>query len=45
MNLRKTLEAPKQIITATQNATVISVIALILAGIAVLMAAHTSKAA
>lgn len=43
MKLRQALEAPKQLVTATQNATVISVIALILAGIAVLMAAHHGK--
>lgn len=45
MNLRKTLEAPKKLVEATQNATVLSVIALIVAGIALMMAAHKVKGA
>jgi type IV secretory pathway VirB2 component (pilin) len=40
MNLRKALEAPKQLVTATQNATTLAVIALIVAGIALIVASH-----
>lgn len=44
LNLRKALDAPKQLVTATQNATVISIIALIVAAVAILMSAHHGKA-
>jgi hypothetical protein len=40
MNLRSALKAPQALASATQNATIISIIALIVAGIALIAAVH-----
>jgi hypothetical protein len=40
VNIKEALKAPKQLAVATQNATIISIIALLVAGIALLAATH-----
>ena len=44
MNLREALKAPKQLANATQNATIISILALIVAAVALIAATHRKAA-
>lgn len=44
MNIRKALNAPREIITATENATTIAILALIVAAVALIAATHRKAA-